>query len=42
MKVFKIKCQIAWLYIARAYCYCMFYFWKTVGFICQKLKGDRI
>lgn len=39
MEVFKIKCHIIWLYIARTYYYCMLYFWKAVGFINKKLMG---
>lgn len=39
MEVFKIKCQITWLYIVRAYYYCMLYFWRTIGFINKRLIG---
>jgi len=41
MEIFKIKCHIIWLYIARTYCYCMLYFWRAVGFISEKLMGVK-
>ena len=39
MKIFKIRCHIAWLYVLRFYSYCMYYFWTAVGIVCSKLMG---